>query len=76
VIAFAVPPEDGPSIVYPAAVAVDAPNPAGAAQLLDYLGSPEARRRFDEAGFISLPPAPWIGRGGDEVSPATQSQDR
>ena len=54
-IAFAVAPEDGPSIVYPAAVAVDAPNPAAAARFLDYLGSPQARRQFDEAGFIGLP---------------------
>ena len=57
VIAFAVPAEDGPSIVYPAAVAAAAPNPAAAARFLAYLASPEARRRFDEAGFISLPPA-------------------
>ena len=52
VVAFAVPPEDGPSIVYPAAVARDAPNPAGAARFLDYLQSDAARRRFDAAGFI------------------------
>ena len=52
VVAFAVPPEDGPSIVYPAAVVRDAPNPAGAARFLDYLQSDAARRRFDAAGFI------------------------
>ena len=55
VIAFAVPPEDGPSIVYPAAVARGAPNPAAAARFLDYLRGEDARRRFDAAGFIGLP---------------------
>ena len=39
VIAFAVPVEDGPAIVYPAAVVRDAPNPGGAARFLDYLQS-------------------------------------
>ena len=52
-IVFAVPIEDGPSIVYPAAVARDAPNPAGAAHFLDYLQSAAARRQFDAAGFIA-----------------------
>ena len=56
VIAFAVPVEDGPAIVYPAAVVRDAPNPGGAARFLDYLQSDGARRRFDAAGFIGLPP--------------------
>ena len=55
VIAFAVPPEDGPVIVYPAAVAVGAPNPAAAARFLDYLQSAAAQRHFDTAGFIALP---------------------
>ena len=57
VIAFEVSPEDGPSIVYPAAVAVDAPDPAAAARFLDYLQSASARRRFAAAGFIGLPSA-------------------
>ena len=52
VVAFAVPPEEGPSIVYPAAVVRDAPNPAGAARFLDYLQSDAARRRFDATGFL------------------------
>ena len=55
VIAFAVPPEAGPVIVYPAAVAVGAPNPGAAARFLDYLQSAAARRHFDTAGFIALP---------------------
>ena len=54
-IAFAVAPEDGPSIVYPAAVARDAPNPADATRFLDYLQSDGARRQFDAAGFSGLP---------------------
>lgn len=56
-IAFVVPFEDGPTIVYPAAVAVDAPNPAAAARFLAYLQGDAARRRFDAAGFIGLPAA-------------------
>ena len=55
VVAFAVPAEDGPAIVYPAAVVRDAPNAADAARFLDYLQSDAARRRFDAAGFIGLP---------------------
>ena len=55
VIAFAVPPAEGPSIVYPAAVARDAPNPEAASRFLDYLQGGDARRRFDAAGFIGLP---------------------
>lgn len=54
VVAFAAPLDGGPSIVYPAALAVDPPNPEGAARFLDYLGTPAAGRRFEAAGFISL----------------------
>ena len=54
-VAFTIPLETGPSIVYPAAVARDAPNPDGAARFLDYLQSDPARRRFAAAGFITLP---------------------
>ena len=67
VIAFEVPLDAGPSIVYPAAVAVDAPDPAAAARFLDYLQSASARRRFDASGFISLPPA------GEETPDSTES---
>ena len=56
-VAFAVPPEAGPTIVYPAAVIRDAPNPARAARFLEHLQSDAARRRFDAAGFIALPRA-------------------
>ena len=64
VIAFAAPTDDGPSIVYPAAVVRDAPNAADAARFLDYLQTDAARRRFDQAGFISLP-------AGEESAPET-----
>ena len=57
VVAFAVPPERGPPIVYPAAVTRNARNPGGATRFLDYLQTDAARRGFDEAGFISLPAA-------------------
>ena len=66
VIAFPVPPEDGPSIVYPAAVVADAPSPAEAARFLDYLRSDTARRRFDRAGFVSLPD---VGEPAVEAAP-------
>ena len=56
-VAFAVPLGDGPPIVYPAAVARDAPNPVGAARFVDYLQHDAARQRFDAAGFINLPAA-------------------
>ena len=55
--AFVVPFEEGPTIVYPAAVTVDAPNPAAAARFLAYLQADAARRQFDAAGFIGLPAA-------------------
>ena len=54
-IAFAVPLEDGPSIVYPAAVVRDAPNPEGAARFLGYLQGDDARLQLEQAGFMSLP---------------------
>ncbi len=54
-VAFEVPINDGPAIVYPAAITADAPNRAGAARFLHYLQSSTARRLFDEAGFVALP---------------------
>ncbi len=56
-VAFEVPEDEGPAIAYPAAVLVDAPNPAGAARFLDYLRSAAARRVFGQAGFIVPRPA-------------------
>ena len=56
-VAYAVPPEAGPAIVYPAAVVRDAPDPVRAARFLEHLQSGAARRRFEAAGFIALPRA-------------------
>ena len=52
VVALAVPVEDGPSIDYPAAVMVDAPNQAGARRFLAHLQGPDAAAAFERAGFI------------------------
>ena len=60
-VAFAVPPDAGPAIVYPAAVVRGAPDPVRAARFLEHLQSGAARRRFEAAGFIALPRA---GEGG------------
>lgn len=67
VTAFTVPLEDGPAIVYPAAVIRDAPNPADAARFLDYLRSEGALRRFAEAGF--LPPPAGGGADAERSAP-------
>ena len=52
IVALAVPVEDGPSIDYPAAVMVDAPNQAGARRFLAHLQGPDAAAAFERAGFI------------------------
>ena len=52
IVALAVPVEDGPSIAYPAAVMVDAPNQAGARRFLAHLQGPDAAAVFERAGFI------------------------
>ena len=54
-VAFLVPVEAGPTVVYPAAAVRNAPNPADAARFLDYLQSDPARRHFAAAGFLPLP---------------------
>ncbi len=54
-VAFEVPLDRGPRIVYPAAVSADPPNPDGAARFLDFLQRPEARRLFEASGFVSVP---------------------
>lgn len=53
-VAFEVPRADGPSIIYPAALAADTPNPAAARRFLDYLRSAAAGRVFEAAGFVTL----------------------
>ena len=52
IVALAVPVEDGPSIQYPAAVMVDAPNQVGARRFLAHLQGPDAAAVFERAGFI------------------------
>ena len=61
-VAFEVPEDEGPAIAYPAAVLVDARNPAGAARFLAYLQGPAAREAFRQAGFIVPEPALAAGR--------------
>ncbi|SPE51733.1 molybdate transporter subunit; periplasmic-binding component of ABC superfamily [Verrucomicrobia bacterium] len=50
-VAFAVPPEAGPRITYPAALLKDAPHPAPAKRFLEYLASEPAWKIFREFGF-------------------------
>lgn len=56
-LAFAVPPGEGPRILYPAA-ALRGRNPAGAQRWLDFLRSPEASAVFERLGFIPLASRP------------------
>jgi molybdate transport system substrate-binding protein len=53
-VAFAVPPDEGPAIVYPMAMLKDAKDPAAARRFLAYLGSAEAERVFEKFGFILI----------------------
>lgn len=54
-VAFAVPPADGPRILYPAAVVRGARNRAAALRLLDYLAGAEAAETFAKYGFLPPP---------------------
>jgi len=51
-VAFAVPPGDGPDIVYPMALVKGAKNADTARQFLDYLATPAAGRVFEKFGFL------------------------
>ena len=75
VVAYAVPRDGGPTIVYPAAVATDAPNEADAIEVLGFLQGPEARRLFEDAGFVVLPQTPIarVARPGTSTSPRTRN---
>jgi molybdate transport system substrate-binding protein len=53
-IAFAVPPNDGPQIVYPAAIVRGGRNTNGGRQFLAYLQGEEATKYFQQAGFVPL----------------------
>ncbi len=52
-IAYAVPPAEGPAIVYPMAVVKDSKDPDAARKFLDYLGSADATRVFEKFGFLN-----------------------
>ncbi|MGE0443603.1 MAG: molybdate ABC transporter substrate-binding protein [Vicinamibacterales bacterium] len=52
IVAFAVPPNDGPAISYPAAVLRTGRHAEAARRFLAYLRGPNARAIFAEAGFI------------------------
>lgn len=70
VIAYEVPLDDAPPIVYPAAVVVDAPHPAEARALLRALQEPAALAAFERHGFLR----PAIARSGaarDTAAPGT-----
>lgn len=54
VIAFRVPLDQGPRIVYPAAVVKNAPHTVSARAFFAYLKGPAARAIFDRAGFIVI----------------------
>lgn len=59
--AFVVPADEGPRIVYPAAVIRRGRNRDGARRFLSFLRSAEAARVFERAGFISLASRPSTG---------------
>ena len=54
IVALAIPVDDGPSIVYPAAIMVDTRNEAGARDFLVHLQDSDAAAVFERAGFIAL----------------------
>jgi molybdate transport system substrate-binding protein len=54
-IAWAVPPGDGPPIVYPVALVKGGGDPAGARRFLALLTSPQGRAVFVKYGFLAAP---------------------
>jgi molybdate transport system substrate-binding protein len=52
-IAYEVPAQDGPAIIYPAGVVKDSKHAAAAQKFLDDLGAPEAQAVFQKYGFLS-----------------------
>src|SRR5207253_906340 len=52
--AFVVPRDEGPSIVYPAAVLAGGKNPRGARRFLAFLQGPNAAAIFEREGFTPL----------------------
>ena len=53
-VAFSVPVHEGPRIRYPVALVADGRNEAAAQRFLSFLRRSEARRIFEEAGFILM----------------------
>jgi molybdate transport system substrate-binding protein len=53
-VAYEVPAQAGPQILYPAAAVKDSKNPQGARKFLEYLNSAEAAHVFERHGFIVL----------------------
>ena len=51
-VVFEVPVQEGPAIVYPAAVMTEAPSQTAAERLLAYLQGSFAKAVFEKAGFI------------------------
>jgi molybdate transport system permease protein len=72
VIAYEVPPEVSPLIVYSAAVVATAPHPAEARAFLDALQQPAAREVFARLGFA---PAESSAKGGAAASAAAPAQE-
>jgi molybdate transport system permease protein len=69
VVAFAVPPETAPRIVYVAAIVAGARHPEEARTYLDFLRSPEARARFESLGFAAAGPSPPPASRADAPRP-------
>lgn len=53
-IVYSVPKEEGPKIVYPAAVTKNTRNKTQSDGILRYLQSPQAAQRFEQAGFLII----------------------
>lgn len=53
-VAFQVPAQEGPKIVYPMALVKSAPEPVAAKRFLDFLNSESAAQVFRQAGFVVL----------------------
>jgi len=52
-VIYEIPPQDGPKIVYPAAVIGDSKHTAAAKEFLDYLGKPDSLTIFAKYGFLT-----------------------
>lgn len=57
-LAYAVPPREGPAVIYPAGVLVRSRRPEAAAAFLAWLRQPAAVATFERFGFTATAPAP------------------